>query len=161
MENQPPTDNGAAIPEVSSSADGSTFTTGEVLSAGTGILCCEMGGVYRILNFLTGESLFTHQLPRAMRACESWVKHQCPWINEVDASQCSPETVVGWLAAIEAKVGKTHILKPLPAGGYEARHPLEELGDMIGKDRAAVRTVVVTPDRSNTQLTERTRASVK
>lgn len=50
------------------------FTTGEVISAGTGRLCCQMDGVYRILNYLTGDNLYTHQLPRAFKACEAWVR---------------------------------------------------------------------------------------
>jgi hypothetical protein len=37
-----------------------------------------MDGVYDILNFLTGDNLFTHQLPRAMRECEPWLRTQFP-----------------------------------------------------------------------------------
>jgi hypothetical protein len=43
------------------------FPTAEVLSAITGHLVCEIGGVYRVLNWMTGENLFTHQLPDWLR----------------------------------------------------------------------------------------------
>ena len=46
------------------------FTTGQVLSAATGILMCEIGAVYEILNYMTGESLMTHQLPRVIREAQ-------------------------------------------------------------------------------------------
>ena len=35
-----------------------------------------MDGIYDILNFLTGDNLYTHQLPRAMRECEPWLRAQ-------------------------------------------------------------------------------------
>ena len=37
-----------------------------------------MDGSYEILNFLTGDSLYTHQLPRAVRQCEPWLRAQFP-----------------------------------------------------------------------------------
>lgn len=36
-----------------------------VLSISNGRLCCDIGDVYEILNFITGDNLFTHVLPRA------------------------------------------------------------------------------------------------
>lgn len=43
------------------------FTLGQVLSITNDRLVCEMGGIYEILNFITGDSLMTHQIPRGMR----------------------------------------------------------------------------------------------
>lgn len=37
-----------------------------------------MGGVYEILNYLTGDNLFTHQLPRAGREEEPWLRTLFP-----------------------------------------------------------------------------------
>ena len=47
------------------------FHIGDILSVTTGRLVSprRMDGVYDILNFMTGDNLFTHQLPRAAREC--------------------------------------------------------------------------------------------
>ena len=58
------------------------FHISDVLSVTTGRLVSSrhMDGIYEILNFLTGDNLFTHQLPRAMRECEPWLKSQFPYL---------------------------------------------------------------------------------
>ena len=38
-------------------------------------------GVYDILNFMTGDDLFTHQLPRAINICQPVLQKQLPHIN--------------------------------------------------------------------------------
>lgn len=43
------------------------FPTADVLSTITGRLMGEIGGVYEVLNWMTGESVFTHQIPRISR----------------------------------------------------------------------------------------------
>jgi len=57
-----------------------TFHISDILSITTGGLVSDrhMDGVYDILNFLTGDELLTHQLPRAMRECEPWLRTQFP-----------------------------------------------------------------------------------
>ncbi|WP_445080300.1 DUF7736 domain-containing protein [Brevibacillus laterosporus] len=48
-----------------------SFHISDILSVTTGKLLStrRMDGVYDILNHMTGESLLTHQLPRAIRVC--------------------------------------------------------------------------------------------
>jgi hypothetical protein len=50
------------------------FPTTAVITAATGRLCCPMDDVYRILKFLVGEDVYTHQIPRVMREVEPWLK---------------------------------------------------------------------------------------
>ena len=117
------------------------FTTGETISAGTGKLCCPMEGVYRILNFLTGDNLYTHQLPRAFHACEAWVQQQHPWLSQLDTTACTPTTWRQFLADAEERFGKEHELQPLSAGQYESTDPVLEALEMFpAKDV----TVVIT-----------------
>ena len=54
------------------------FHISDVLSVTIGRLVSSrhMAGIYEILNFLTGDTLYTHQLPRAMRECEPWLRTQ-------------------------------------------------------------------------------------
>ena len=60
------------------------FHISDVLSVTTGRLVSSrhMDGVYDILNFLTSDDLFTHQLPRAVRECEPWLRTQFPQLME-------------------------------------------------------------------------------
>jgi hypothetical protein len=60
------------------------FHVSDVLTATTGRLVSSrhMDGVYDIYNFLTGDSLFTHQLPRAARECQPWLDAQFPNLTE-------------------------------------------------------------------------------
>lgn len=62
------------------------FHISDVLSVTTGHLVSSRGmeGVYDILNFLTGDDLYTHQLPRAMRECEPWLRTQFPRLMRDD-----------------------------------------------------------------------------
>ena len=43
------------------------YDLGTVLSVTTGTLLTKIGNVYKILNYMTGDNLFTHQLPRVSK----------------------------------------------------------------------------------------------
>lgn len=119
------------------SADTRSFHISDVLSAYSGYLVStrHMDGVYEVLNYLTGDNLFTHQLPRAMDECKDWLESQHPILKEIDCSGLNPETLPAWVERIVAKYGETLAIKPLPPEGHEFRHPVEELESMVGKDR--------------------------
>lgn len=117
-----------------------SFHIGDVLSAYSGYLVSNrhMEGVYDTLNYLTGDSLFTHQLPRAMDECKGWLERLHPKLREIDCSGLTPETLPAWLDRIAAQYGETLELRPLPPEGHEFRHPIEELESTVGKDRVMV-----------------------
>lgn len=60
------------------------FHLGDVLSITTGVLVSfrSMEGIYDILNFMTGDDLFTHQLPRATDECKPHLLEQFPELKE-------------------------------------------------------------------------------
>jgi hypothetical protein len=118
------------------------FTTGEIISAGLGKLCCPMDRVYVVMNFLTSDNLFTHQLPRAFRACEAWVKQQHPWLLELNEAACTTETWRLWLAEAERKYGQEHELQPLPSGQWLHCDPIKEAVELT-EDKNRVIPVVV------------------
>lgn len=109
-----------------------TFTLGAVLTVLSGKLLCDMDEVYRILNHMTGESLFTHQLPRAARVCEAALAQQHPDLALLDWSGVTPESWRQWLAETVEMWGPTREVKPLPTGFYEAQDPIAELVEMRG-----------------------------
>lgn len=117
------------------------FTTGEIITAGLGRLCCPMKDLYKVMNFLTGENLFTHQLPRAFHACTKWVQEQHPWLAQLDLSKCNKDTVHEWLSDAESKHGKQHELNPLPKDQWHFIDPIQEAIDLTG-DKNKVITVI-------------------
>lgn len=117
------------------------FHLGDILSITTDKLVSPrlMGGVYDILNFMTGESLFTHQLPRASRWCAPELLKQHPQLAAVNGDACpqTPDGTQAWLAEQVATYGEQLLVHPAPHA-YEARNPIDELTDMIGSDRVIV-----------------------
>jgi hypothetical protein len=111
-------------------SDTKDFSLGAVLSATTGTLLCEIADLYEILNFLTGESLYTHQLPRAFKVCAPYVLQQHPDLVAVDTASITRENWRRWLATATKQYGKTRTLTPIPAGAYQAQDPIRELIDM-------------------------------
>jgi hypothetical protein len=114
-----------------------------------------MGGVYEILNHVTGDNLFTHVLPRACRFAAPLILDQHPQLAaagtaeelaKLDAAIKAAETpmdgVRAWLATL-----------PLPADYEIACHadawlsldPMAELVGMVGKEKVIAVSAEETP----------------
>ncbi len=113
--------------------DSRDFDISDVLSITTGCLVStrHIDGVYDILNFMTGESLFTHALPRASRICGPVLLQQHPQLAAVDASGVDTTNWQAWLAAQRQAFGDTFTVQPLSSGEYESKNPLTELAEMM------------------------------
>lgn len=108
------------------------FDLGDILSITTGRLVSRrhIDGVYDILGYMTGESLFTHQLPRASRECEGPLLAQHPQLAEVvvpDDFGGSKEAVYAWLDEQAARYGATLPVAPLAADDHTPIDPITEL----------------------------------
>lgn len=137
------------IGEASTADEAREFHLGDILSITTGLLVSprRMEGVYDILNFLTGDNLFTHQLPRACSACKPFLFNRFPCFDspemdlEVATLRLMMETstgkankkhlVTGWLSNQVAKYGETFEVKPVPSEAYKRIHPIAELATLI------------------------------
>ena len=112
------------------------LTTGQVLTITTGKLACEMGEVYEALDGLTGDSLMTHQLPRASEYAKPHVEKACPWSTDVPALVLDESdregSVKAWIAGISEEVGEVHEVPDL-SEDWEARDPIAELVEMMGE----------------------------
>lgn len=108
-----------------------TFHVGDIISITDGHLVSprHVEGVYDILNWMTGESLMTHQLPRASRECEDNLKAQHPDLAEVvfPEGEHTKETVLAWLAGVVEQFGETREVAPLPEGDHTRIDPITEL----------------------------------
>ena len=117
-----------------------TFRLGHVLYVTTGILACEgeahpIDGVYKILDFMTGASNFTHQLPRVRKECTPHLLAQFPQLSAVTKEGVGPHNYLAWLEDAKTRFGDAFDVASLPAGQHEAREPLSELIEMIGPER--------------------------
>ena len=75
------------------------FDIADVISTGTGVLIGKIDGVYQVCNFMTGESVFTHQLPRIGREAKEVLRRRHDWFDTVldEAEQVTPENYKHWI----------------------------------------------------------------
>lgn len=122
------------------------FSLGDVLTVATGRLLTRRGmsGVYDILNFMTGDDLYTHQIPRALEECGPHMRRQHPQVVLIEVPEVleSQENVWSWLASQEAVHGDSFCVTPIPAEDHASIDPLTELAQIAG-DKPIV---VVTSD---------------
>lgn len=119
--------------------EGREFPLADILSVTTGRLLSRrhMDGIYDILGYMTGENLFTHQLPRASDACRPALLQQHPQLKDVNppAGIDAPD-LMAWLANAEAEHGET--LPVHSVSEWDSRNPVEELCDMVGAEKVFV-----------------------
>ena len=117
-----------------------TFDLGDVLSITTGKLVSprHIEGVYDILNFMTGDNLFTHQLPRVSEECKPYLLKQHPQLADVDASGVGPDNWQAWIRDQTRKYGPSLKVEPLPHGEHYHIDPLSELAEKVHPDKIIV-----------------------
>lgn len=112
------------------------FALGDVLSITTERLVSRdhIAGVYRILNYMTGESLMTHQLPRVAGECKPVLLAQHPQLAAIVVPDelSTAEAVYAWLDEQEKVYGATLPVSPLNPEDHTSIDPLAELGLMGG-----------------------------
>lgn len=69
------------------------FHLGDVLTITTGFLVSpsHVGGYYDILNFMSSDNLFTHQLPRVRNECSPYLRKQFPFLDSSTISSAVTE----------------------------------------------------------------------
>jgi hypothetical protein len=92
-----------------------SFHIGDILSITTGKLVSpnHIDGIYKILDFMTGDQLFTHQLPKASEECKPFLVAQMPWLAEISAEEVNEKNWETWLTEIVQKYGVTHEVKQI------------------------------------------------
>lgn len=115
-----------------------SFSLGAVLTVTTGVLLCPIDGVYRILNFMTGDSIYTHQIGRVSEECKPHLLRQFPALAEVDASSVTSENWQAWLHQQEAVHGDALAVEPLPPGEHYQIDPISELAEKVHPSKIVV-----------------------
>ncbi|MGS2645927.1 DUF7736 domain-containing protein [Streptosporangium sp. G12] len=130
------------------------FHLGDVLSVTTGRLVSptHMGGVYGILNWMTGEDLFTYQLPRAARECAGplLVQHADLADVEVPDEFADEAHVKAWLAEQVERFGETRFVAPLAPGEHTRIDPITEMRTIRPDLPIDVLTIPEDPNESPT-----------
>lgn len=109
----------------------------DLLSVTTGVLLSHdhIGGVYRVLNFLTDDSLMTHQLPAAVEVMRPVLLRQLPWLESLAAPKgVTTEELLAWRDWAETEYGTEHEVTAEPSAWGE-HDPIQDLVDMVGPER--------------------------
>jgi hypothetical protein len=130
------------------------FAIETVLSVTTGLLLTGIDDVYKILNYMTGDELFTHQLPRAARQVKPELLKQHPALGNDDLKQKISKLeqliefnrerklsndemtllIKGWLGThIYPTYKETLHILPLHPDDYKSRNPVEEFASMLNE----------------------------
>lgn len=113
------------------------FATRDVLSTVTGRLMGDIGGVYEVLSWMAGESVFTHQLPRISREAQPVVVAAHPTLQQAidEAEQVTQENYKEWRQTWEDRYGPTIAVPKFTAGSHESIDPMSELAEKVHPDR--------------------------
>ena len=118
------------------------FHIGVILSVLTGRLLSPtmppIAGVYDILNFMTGDNLFTNQLPRAADECRPSLAKQHPDLAAVDASGVTEENWADLLAEWCVSYGAVRSVRPILPEDHEWIDPVSELAEKVHPDKIVV-----------------------
>lgn len=116
------------------------FPTRDVLSTITGRLMGDMGGVYEVLNYMTGESVFTHQLPRIGREAVPVVVAVHPQLQQAidEAEQVTQENYLQWRQTWEDRYGPTIAVPRFNEAQHERIDPLSEAAEHFRPDQIAI-----------------------
>ena len=113
------------------------FSTIDVLSTVTGRLVGNIGGVYDVLNWMTGESLFTHQLPRVSREARPVLVDAHPALQQAidEAEQVNPDNWQTWRDTWLDRYGPTMSVPKFGEDHHERIDPMSELAERIHPDK--------------------------
>lgn len=128
------------------------FNISSIISAGTSCLVGPIDEVYEILNFMTGDDLYTHQLPRAGRECRDYIYDQFPWLNDIDLEKARQENGQSWdkwhnwVDRQAKQYGEFHEVSPIPMDDHDIIDPIDELEQMVDDPS---KIVIIDPTESD------------
>lgn len=126
--------------------DTKELPTADVLSVVTGRLMGDIGGVYEVLNWMTSESLFTHQLPRVGREATPAILAAHPLLQHAinEAEQVTTENWEEWRDTWVYRYGAMLAIPKLSAAQHERIDAMSELVEKVHPSKI----IVVTPPAS-------------
>lgn len=125
-------------------SDTKPFHIGDVLSITTGCLLSprHMEGVYDILHWMTGESIYTHQIPRCIREAAPVLLAMHPQLGDIGEIEVAPDTFDAFLAVQVTRFGETLPVPKMTEDQHERIEPISELAEKIHPSRI----VIISPE---------------
>lgn len=113
------------------------FHLGDILSITTGRLMSPqgMGGVYEILNWMTGESVFTHQIPRIAKEAAPVILRALPQIANAQCDDVTAENFDQRLSDLVVEFGEMHPVPKMTIAEHERIDPISEAAEMFHPDK--------------------------
>ena len=106
----------------------STHSLGAILSVTTGCLLAPMSEVHALLDHMTGDQLYTHQLPRAAGECAPELLRRHPQLDGIEVpTLASPDNYLDWVAAQGQRYGRELPVAPLDPADHTVIDPLAEM----------------------------------
>lgn len=122
--------------------DTKDFPTLDALSAITGVLVSNkgIGCIYEVLNFMTGENLYTHQLPRVGREAQAFMCKRLAGLAETceESKLVTRENYPEWQARWLARHGETITVTRMNVDDHESIDSLSELAEKVPPKRRIV-----------------------
>lgn len=119
-----------------------TVTTWRLLTKSKGPRDNGIGDLHELLDWMTGDSAFTHQLGRFAGECGPWLLRWFPELAAVDlgrldallAEHGGESGVEAWVSELEAdpRLKAEYVVPRIPADDHERKNPLDELVQMRG-----------------------------
>jgi hypothetical protein len=113
------------------------FPTVDVLGTITGILISDIGGIYRVLEWMTDGPVWTHQIPRISREAQPAVLAMHPTLQQAldEAEEVNPGNWEQWRDTWLDRYGPELAVPRLTADQHEKIDPLSELAEKIHPSR--------------------------
>lgn len=128
-----------------------TFHLSDILSVSTGTLVSRdhIGGVYNVLNHMTEDNLYTHQLLLAAPVMRPELERQFPWLKDITAPELQGEAeCVAWVASVAAVHGEYHEVESAPSL-WGKHDPLTDLTNI--NPEARIIAVALSDDERQTK----------
>jgi len=125
-----------------------TVTTGRLLTTSNNPGDNGIGQLYEILNWITDDNLYTHQLARVAKECKPFLFEQfielesvgVLWLDVLDALMKKHEAKKGielWIDELKIKIPELkneYNIPQMPKDKHEIKDPILEAEDMIKND---------------------------
>src|SRR5574344_113500 len=110
------------------------FDLGAILNITTARLYTNMNDIYDVLNYLTGDNLFTHQIPRVMEYAQDYVLALYPELKGVgvDTPITNIDEATSFVDMQKKKFGDKLPLTPMTKeSGYYSVDPFTEFNNQL------------------------------
>lgn len=114
------------------------FDLGTVLTITSGRLFTDIDNVYDVLNYLSNDDIYTHQIPRIMQVAQSYVLGRQPQLDGVgkDVVINNEQDVKAFIDGQKAIYGDSFGLSPISEEMCQHIDPIEEAINMqAGRSR--------------------------